>query len=170
MTRRKLPVLPGDLERLKRELYKTRSCGQCRECCTVMEVDGSVFPGGNKPAFVACEHLRHGSGGGCGIYDKRPKPCEEWACVWRSGSNVTLPEERPDRCGIMLDTWQSTGGIFVLLAYITTDGETAEQSQMLWRLSQKRVVVPIRNGVAGKAFGGPPELLAAYEELEVKPF
>jgi hypothetical protein len=38
---------------------------------------------------------------GCGIYDKRPRMCQQFYCGWRLG--LGEDHERPDRTGVILD-------------------------------------------------------------------
>jgi len=126
-------------DRLKRRLYLTRDCGTCKACCTLMPiVELDKAPG------VACQHLNPNEGKGCMSYETRPESCRTWACVWRSGSNIVEPIERPDRLGVMLDTMRPQPGqprLDVLLAYEAREGGFVAAEASLRRLAQKRAVV-----------------------------
>lgn len=70
-----------------------RACGECRACCTVLGI-----PEIQKPAGQPCPHE---CPGGCSIYASRPKPCQDYECLWRQG--LMGDEMRPDRSGIVVD-------------------------------------------------------------------
>ncbi len=54
-----------------------RKCGDCRECCIVLEVDAM-----RKEADEPCRHL---CAAGCAVYSQRPASCKEFTCAWREG-------------------------------------------------------------------------------------
>lgn len=87
----------SETKRLRKLLYKSssangvRECGDCTACCTVMAVQEL-----GKGMYRACEHV---GGGGCSIYEDRPRSCRLWSCQWRLGE---LDGERPDRSGIIV--------------------------------------------------------------------
>jgi len=54
-----------------------RKCGDCRECCIVLEIKEI-----NKPAGVFCDKL---CAKGCGIYESRPNECRNFECLWLTG-------------------------------------------------------------------------------------
>ena len=141
-------------ERLKRRLYQTRDCGTCNVCCTLLSI-----PELNKPAGKPCQHLAK-EGKGCGTYATRPESCEVWACVWRSGSNVVEPSERPDRTGIMLDTMRPVPGKAEargILVYETEPGGFAKADAIIQRLAAKWPVVLMSD---------PRKLIGPVDEVE----
>lgn len=76
-------------------------CGSCRACCITLFVadEGDGF---TKPSHQACHHLCNA---GCGVYEKRPRTCRAFKCLWLSsqdGNRPMAPELRPDRCGVIL--------------------------------------------------------------------
>ncbi len=81
---------------------KTRSCGNCDACCTVLSISCL-----DKPAGVRCSHLIQNSedqagAGACSIYDDRPEPCAGFVCVWlRDNIGLLSEEDRPDLSGIL---------------------------------------------------------------------
>jgi hypothetical protein len=81
------------------------SCGGCTLCCTVMQVDMAPLDESPKPALSACRHCEDR---GCSIYDRRPKACRAFQCMWLQtqefpeGRRLPL-SERPDRTGIVLE-------------------------------------------------------------------
>jgi hypothetical protein len=89
--RRRLKVTHG--QQLDRMLAE-RKCAACTGCCTVLAIEEL-----DKPAGVPCQHLSS-DGGGCGIYETRPKACREYDCGWRLG--VGTLEQRPDRMGVVM--------------------------------------------------------------------
>ncbi len=56
-----------------------RQCGECNLCCKVLRVVDPLV-NFDKPANVWCPHVELGKG--CTIYDTRPKPCQEFKCLW----------------------------------------------------------------------------------------
>ena len=62
-----------------------RTCGSCRECCVVPEIEEL-----GKPAGTACIHLCET---GCGIRDKRPVSCRGYYCHYRLGAGDSRPNE-----------------------------------------------------------------------------
>ncbi|UGY15288.1 YkgJ family cysteine cluster protein [Bradyrhizobium septentrionale] len=55
-----------------------RQCGSCTACCKVLEVTDL-----GKPVNTVCNHIL--SGGGCDIYDRRPRQCRSFSCGWLQG-------------------------------------------------------------------------------------
>jgi len=73
-------------------------CGGCSMCCKLPEI-----PVLNKPEGQWCSHCAVGKG--CTIYEKRPVPCRDFACLWLESQNEKRPlpaELRPDRCKVVL--------------------------------------------------------------------
>lgn len=55
-----------------------RQCGSCTLCCKVLEVTDL-----NKPVNTVCKHAP--GGGGCEIYEHRPRQCRSFSCGWLQG-------------------------------------------------------------------------------------
>jgi hypothetical protein len=55
-----------------------RECGSCTLCCKVLEVSDL-----GKPVNTVCNHIL--AGGGCEIYDRRPRQCSTFSCAWLQG-------------------------------------------------------------------------------------
>ncbi|SEC27640.1 zinc/iron-chelating domain-containing protein [Bradyrhizobium erythrophlei] len=55
-----------------------RQCGSCTLCCKVLEVTDL-----GKPVNTVCNHIR--AGGGCDIYNERPRQCRSFSCAWLQG-------------------------------------------------------------------------------------
>lgn len=73
----------------------TRSCGDCRACCTALQIDGLEA---EKPAGQVCPN----GGAPCAAYATRPSACGAYACEWLREER--MPRSwRPDRSGIILD-------------------------------------------------------------------
>jgi hypothetical protein len=77
-------------------LVPGRECGECAVCCTHPRIDDPEL---QKPGGVRC--INCPVGGGCAIYEARPKPCRAFFCGWRRIGYLG-DEWRPDRCGIMI--------------------------------------------------------------------
>ena len=78
-----------------------RNCGACKACCTLVPVQ---LREGHKPANVRCRHL---TSRGCGIYAKRPRPCQAWSCRWLMDPD-TAAIRRPDLAGYAIDPMLDT--------------------------------------------------------------
>ena len=78
------------------------TCGECSECCLILEVhrepdELALAPtsDGCKPRDVLCRHCDDG----CMVYTdpKKPSGCNAYRCAWLK--NDWVPELRPDQCG-----------------------------------------------------------------------
>lgn len=94
MNRKHRRALKVEQERQLDGMLAERRCGDCTGCCTALAIAEL-----DKPAGVPCRHLRS-DGGGCGIYETRPKACREYECGWRIGAGTL--EQRPDHVGIVM--------------------------------------------------------------------
>jgi hypothetical protein len=72
---------------------KPKSCGSCAFCCKLLAVRAL-----DKPQFEWCKHC---SGSRCGIYNRRPKECRDFTCVWLINADLG-PEWQPNICNFML--------------------------------------------------------------------
>lgn len=76
----------------------SRECGTCSMCCKLPLIHE---PSIAKPAHKWCRHCDVGKG--CGIYEVRPKVCQDFACIWLLREE--MPDDmRPDKCGAMFTT------------------------------------------------------------------
>ena len=128
-------------------------------CCTVLRVDELRKLGG-----VACAAL---GARGCTIYERRPRICRAYRCLWLRGS-LEL-EDRPDRLGAVLDL-VSQGDAPLLAIREAVDGATETNPRLAAIAARYREAMPVRITRAGGALAGDaPErtLLANGEELVV---
>ena len=86
MTSYKLPQISIDLD-------KSRKCGKCTACCTVLGV-----PELEKKHQTPCVYEKTDSCG-CSIYDDRPATCKGFYCAWRLGLGTY--DDRPDKIGVV---------------------------------------------------------------------
>jgi hypothetical protein len=73
-------------------------CGSCTLCCKLLDI-----PELNKPQGRWCTHCAVGTG--CRIYEERPAPCRDFACVWLQSQQEAKPlpaELRPDKSKVVL--------------------------------------------------------------------
>ena len=77
-------------------LVPGRECGECAVCCTHLRIDDPEL---HKPGGIRC--INCPAGGGCAIYEARPKSCRTFFCGWRRIGYLG-DEWRPDRSGIMI--------------------------------------------------------------------
>lgn len=72
-----------------------RQCGDCTVCCHVLEIDDPEL---NKPAGIPCSHCANG----CRVYERRPRVCRDWLCMWREFPGLLDDSWRPDHCGVLM--------------------------------------------------------------------
>ncbi len=72
-----------------------RSCGGCTACCYTHAV-GEL----KKWEFTVCGDC---VGGGCKIYDTRPRACGSYFCAW-AVNDIGTDDERPDKVGVVCNT------------------------------------------------------------------
>jgi len=79
----------------------SRSCGECSECCTVVNVysdypfnrENPDIPIWFKPMRKTCQFVVP-NGGGCSIFNSKcPKGCREYVCEWLRGAPIRKPTE-----------------------------------------------------------------------------
>lgn len=76
---------------IKTSLNK-RTCGECHQCCILLEVNEIQKPEGTK-----CKHCNTN----CSIYENRPLSCKNFECGWLKGD---LDEHmRPDKSGVLIE-------------------------------------------------------------------
>ena len=95
---------PTEAAQAYRHLVTGRTCGECRVCCKLPDIEAL-----GKPINTWCKHadLKR-AGGGCGIYDKRPQTCREFSCAWLSG--LGEDRDRPDHLGVMYQVVEMPDG------------------------------------------------------------
>src|SRR5579872_4156139 len=81
-------------------LHTGRTCGECTACCTVLAVVEL-----HKPARWACDHV---ACSGCQTYETRPSACRDFHCLWLRGAVAGDESHRPDKLGVMFDSFFST--------------------------------------------------------------
>ena len=115
---------------------RTRECGECSLCCTVLRVDELRKLGGTP-----CVHQR--AGGGCGIHPRRPGICRAYRCLWLGGG--LRDGDRPEALGAVLDV-VSTGASTWLEIREAQPG-AFERSARLREIAQEyRQSMPVRIG------------------------
>lgn len=67
-------------------------CGGCTACCKNLELH-------EIPSKIG-ELCKHCTATGCGIYNTRPKECQEFLCMWAQ-MDYAGEELRPDKCGVI---------------------------------------------------------------------
>ena len=71
-----------------------RECGDCNLCCKLPNIDNSKF----KKDYTWCKHCEIGVG--CKIYEKRPKICKDFKCLWKAG--MCDLELKPNKVGFYI--------------------------------------------------------------------
>ncbi len=105
-----------DAARSYRNLVSGRTCGDCRVCCRLPDI-----PELNKPVNTWCRHTDlERPGGGCTIYNERPRTCKEYECAWLSGLGEA--QDRPDKLGVMYQPVDMPDGSQGLAAVEAFDG------------------------------------------------
>lgn len=92
-----------------RVLPVARTCGTCTACCKVVGFligDNPKNPDHVKARGTWCRHAEKGKG--CGIQATKPPACAEWSCYWLLGWAPLADQDRPDRCGLVIDSGAET--------------------------------------------------------------
>ena len=113
-----------------------RECGECRECCIVMDVHSMDKPGG-----VACKHLCRD---GCGIYLNRPNDCREFECVWlQGGLTSTMKPSRVNTVAWFSQISNEEGDWLPVLRITSHPGQKRNTKMLKWakRISWKYFVI-----------------------------
>lgn len=135
-----------------------RSCGGCTACCTAVAVEEL-----SKPPGVACEHIDRAVG--CSVYDRRPKGCREWSCLWLQGAFEDAA--RPDRLGVVVDCLSKEhpheGTIY--FAHEAFPNGFAFAETFLLALAAKDVVFALRPDGTARAMGTPAKIEAAMAAI-----
>ncbi len=85
---------------MKSEQDITRKCGDCQECCILLSIHDEES-GFEKEPVKPCEHLCQT---GCSIYEKKPKVCSGFYCMWAVDHvpGMFRETDRPDKIGILV--------------------------------------------------------------------
>ena len=143
-----------------------RQCGSCTACCTAMGV-----PELKKPAGAKCHHLLSIVDGaaGCSIYDRRPKSCRDFECVWLQGS--MSDEHQPNKTGVVFTTpglnsrFEKATGLPALVAFEAWTGAFDEgpARTLLTTLSMTILIIKVRG--SSRSMIGPPDQIAKAQEF-----
>jgi len=82
---------------------RTRTCGGCTACCTVVAVEEL-----GKPYHCGCVHQGTQR---CWIYDHRPESCRLYECLWLAGMGAA--EDRPDQSHLLWGVRVDQGEIYL---------------------------------------------------------
>lgn len=137
----------------------SRSCDDCRACCTEMGVDEI-----KKPVGETCKHL---CSTGCGIYAERPQSCRDFHCMWRVGFGRLM--ERPDRVGFFLDVTKPGGQLpQMMIARDAWRGalESPTVRAALNKIAEKHVII-IVHGDKRKMIGPPDAIETLRGKVEI---
>jgi len=134
----------------------TRHCGECTACCTVLTVAELDKPGGEP-----CPHAVQG----CSIYDRRPKACRDYQCLWRAG--IGSLEQRPDRIGIVFTPVDpGMPGHPGVRVHELWPGAFEECGPFLLEVAQRLVLLLIRDDLPKKVMG--PEHLVLGMKAQIQ--
>jgi len=131
-----------------------RTCGDCIACCSYM-----IIKEINKLGLTPCQHAELISNltaklaftgkskcGNCKIYEFRPKSCKGYECAWLWGYGKE--EDRPDRCGMIIDTTLNIPNLVEAKALREGAEDTKEG-----RLAVERISRDINRPVAVSPYG-----------------
>ena len=120
-----------------------RECGDCKECCTLLEI-----PTLQKPARKKCENLCQK---GCGIYNTRPTECRTFQCFWSEG--YLSEAARPDRSGLMAYHIDSQFGNTLLILELKPKAfkKKRKHKEKMIQFAESRNTPVILSDIKGKA-------------------
>ncbi len=131
----------ADMEAKMRDIQREhhvagRTCGDCKECCTVLNVLEI-----NKPINTPCPHC---TAKGCGVYETRPLTCRGWSCEWWLGRLGLTDAQRPDKLGLMF-TFEP--GTPVIVYELVPGAATSKKgAKVLNRMRSQRTLLLQRYG------------------------
>jgi hypothetical protein len=155
MKRRLKVVMPQfDMEKLEKELdenLRTRVCGECTACCTVMGVEEI-----EKPAGEPCQHI---CDKGCAIYGSHPKACQDFLCAWKTGFDEMA--RRPDKSGLVGDIMREDSPAHPGVIFREVwPGAFDENKERIDELASKVVVFLVRGNLPRKMLGPEHRMVA----------
>jgi hypothetical protein len=152
--------------RLPRPGGNSRRCGPCHACCDIPEI-----PELDKPRYVGCKYglfttipgdrssrpvitPPENATGCCGVYNDpvRPAICSEYKCWWLFGSHLDLvmDEDRPDKCGLVLEIVKASRvsamiGLPIITAHEIWEGAASEPhgAEILGRIADRALVIVV---------------------------
>jgi hypothetical protein len=134
-----------------------RTCGDCKECCTVLNVLEI-----NKPINTPCPNC---TAQGCGIYETRPLTCRGWSCEWWLGRLGLTDAQRPDKLGLMFTFEPGTP----VIAYELVPGAATSKkgAKVLHRMRSQRTLLLQRYGTQQRETlrGGQPRDASSGDDL-----
>ncbi len=127
---------------------KSRDCGACTVCCSVLEI-----PTLQKPPRKTCPNVCFK---GCSIYEERPGECRTFQCIWSEG--ITGPGQRPDKSGIMAYHVDTQFGRTLLILEVQEKAfiRRMKQKERLIKFAESRNTPVIVSDYAGKSFAMVP--------------
>lgn len=136
---------------------------------TVLELD--------KPKGVRCTHLSDiVTTKSCLVYGTKTRPpsCEQWACIWRSGSNLIDADARPDRVGVMLARLESQDPAVeipaVICVYEVREGASDEPAAraLLTKVEKQYATLYMNGPHRGSLTGPSTELDLVVAAIDVR--
>tara|TARA_B100001094_G_C18112051_1_gene761765 strand:- start:709 stop:1098 length:390 start_codon:yes stop_codon:yes gene_type:complete len=124
-------------------MQEIRECGDCKECCTLLEI-----PTLQKPPRKKCEKLCQE---GCSIYSSRPTECRTFQCFWSEG--YLSESARPDRSGIMAYHIDSQFGNTLLILELKPKAfrKKRKHKEKMIQFAESRSTPIIMSDIKGKA-------------------
>ena len=123
-------------KRLRVVAQGLQPCNGCTACCEVLGVEEL-----KKAYYLPCGHCM---GQGCGIYETRPKSCQDFYCLYSEG----VTTDRPDQCGVLyfLSNGKLMGGHTTLEIFETRQDAFLTQYRkclsMADSLTRRGLVIP----------------------------
>ena len=137
-------------------------CGSCTACCRVYSI-----PELQKPAGKWCDHCAIGDG--CKVYERRPKTCVEFECLWLQSQQRPERERmdaelRPDRCKVVFSLSTDSR---VMSAVMLPGYPVAFRRSAVWRMIENMVKGGMRV-VAGLPMAATMVMIDKRGEHEVR--
>jgi hypothetical protein len=141
------------------ETVPGRECGACTVCCVVPGIDTHEI---QKRSGAVC---RNCSGGGCAIYESRPKACREFFCAWMEMEDLDA-EWRPDLSGVFLQRIDIRGRPALSLMLIADALKTARRAGFVdFVLAHLRLGTPLVLALPGPTGTRSAKLLLNTDEM-----
>ena len=105
-----------------------RKCGSCTACCHYLGI--------KEIGVTPCPHEKCSS---CEIYDKRPKTCRDYNCLWLQGFGDEV--DRPDKSGVLIDMRPVEGaGMLVCVNELEENSFKGRLKQLIYGMTKTQIV------------------------------
>lgn len=156
---------PPESEPEEEARVRTRSCGGCTACCSVL-ANSELVPA--KPTYTPCPHQ---CDKGCSIQESKPMGCVKFSCLWLHDSGKMFDEsERPDLLGVVCVAEATNLGPTIRVWEFHKGAlDSRKVTGLIQRWAKGIAVIGIPHNNGSRRLWGPVDVIARAKELLGKP-